>query len=429
MTPTDRQLVTLAGWPGGVNNREPEDQLPVDENGRQTSLRQAVNTDLDRDGKPSRRPGYEQVVDADAHSLFAAPQGMLCVIDGDLKLYDENLSGSTLISALGDRPVSYAVAGGETFWTNNFRIGRIAADGSVKPVWIDAPGQPTVAAYATGALPAGNYQVAITYLDAGGRESGSSLATVVTLTAGQGIRLTNIPSNADAATVRIYVYPQDGDGLYWAADVPAGTTTYVIGLGERGKLLETQWLEPLPPGQCIRYYNGVVLVAKDNVIWRSDAFRFGLKRYDAYARYSDYVSLMEPIGEVDLTGVFIAAGKRTYFLRGNPNDWSQVIAYPHGAIEGTACIASGSDFGLETANRVLYWVADNGVPVLGLPSGQVVPLTDKRFVTPLADRGATLFRDSNGIRQTITSLLGSHTNKAAVSDFATAEVRRNGVTL
>jgi len=437
MTPTDKQLVTMTGFPAGINNQVREDALPVDANtGAQTSLRQAVNVYLPNNGKPQMRDGYTQITAGIGGSSFTGPQGMFAVIDGDLKLYDANLASTTVIAGIGERDISYAVVNGEVYWSNSIRIGRIDANGVSKPVWIGEPGQPTVAAYATGGLAAGDYQVALAWLDDTGRLSGCSLATVVTLTQGQGIRLTNIPPNPDAATVRVYVTPTNGEALYWAADFPAGTSTYIIGNTQRGALLETQWLELMPPGQIVRAWNGMLLVASQNIVWRSEVHRYGLKRYDNYNRYHGYVSLMEPVGQADVSGVFIAVnderpGKsRTYFVT-KGDEWKQVTAFPHGAIEGTVCQESGDVFGevAEGYATVAYWVADNGQPVIGLPSGRVKPLTADRFVTPLAERGATLFRDTNGIRQMISSLLGSTTNQAAVGDFATAEVRRNGVTV
>lgn len=433
----DRQLRSTSSWPLGINNLEQEDSIPVDpKTGVDLHLRQAVNVDLTRAGKVQRRDGYTQRLSAKVHSLYEAPFGLLGVVNGDLKCFDANLTATTLVAGVGQRPVSYDTFGTDVCWTNGVQIGRIDENLVPHQVWVDAPGQPTVLPYGVGGMPAATYQVAITYRDSFGRESGSSLATLVDVVEGGGIQLTHIPHSIEASTTRIYVSPPNGDALYWVMDVPTGVSTCVFGLSTEKKLISTQWHQMLPPGQSIRLWNGRGLVAAQNVLWYSDAYRYGLTLPGYYTRYNGYISMLRSVGEADASGVFVAVdspadGKgRTYFLSGpNPAEWKRTVVYPNSAIEGTDLLVPGSLFGFDSANRVAYWVASNGVPCVGLPTGQVVPLTEGRFVTPFADRGTTLFRDEHGLRQMITSLLGSSTNTAAISDFATASITRNGITL
>ena len=191
----DKQLLPQA-FPAGLNNVAAETDVPS------TALRDAVNVDLTEAGKIRRRRGYVQRIDGSAHSLFPTASGyLLAVVDGDLVAYDPDWGDKSIRSGVGDRPISFAEIAGSIYWSNGDIIRRVTGALADAPLWPECPGQPTVAAYASGGLSAGDYQVAITYTDADGRESGSSMAVEVTLTAGQGIQLTNIPLNSSASTV------------------------------------------------------------------------------------------------------------------------------------------------------------------------------------------------------------------------------------
>lgn len=426
MAVNDRELKPLRSFKRGVNNLSSENELRPDE------LRQSVNVDLDRQGKPQRRQGYTNIHAGRAHSVYGSPIGLLCAIDGDLRRFCPNFGALMLVPGVGERPISYDTINGTVFWTNGLQIGRIGADLEPRNVWIECTGQPDVAPYGTGSLPAGDYQVAVTYLDSSGLESGSSLATLVTLDSPGGILVSGILDNAEAARVRIFCTPCNGDVLYEVDRIPSGVPSYIIGALPRGNQLETQWHQLMPAGQIIRSWNARTLVAKENIVWHSDAYRYGLHLPGAYTRYSDYVSMVRPVGNADMSCVFIAAGDKTYALTGtgDPKGWKRVVAYPHGAIEGTDAVAEGSIFDPKLGSApVGYWIADNGVPCIGLPTGQVQPRTNDRFAAPLASRGATLLRERGGIRQMLSTLLGSTANSAAVGDFATASVIRNGVEL
>lgn len=427
----DKQLLKFTGWAGGVNNVDTETAVG------QSELREAVNVDLSPEGKPRRRMGYERVIETTGpHSLFATAGAMFSVVGGALTAYGYDLTPATLRAGLGPRPVSYVeAADGRVYWTNESQIRCVSADITDEPLWVECPGQPSVSAHATGGLFAGQYQVAITYFDAFGRESGSSMAAEITVTEGQGILVSNIPANTDAATVRIYVSDVNGDTLLAARDIPAGTTQWIIGAGQRGKKLETQFLEPLPAGQIIRAQNGRVFVARGPLLLFSEPFRYGLHNPLNFARYNGDLTLVEPCGSGPEAGMFIgtAGGDPkacTYYVSGpDPKAWTNRRAYAYGAVPGTGQQVPASVLGIDAPGLVPYWLASNGIFCAGLPGGRVIPLTDRRFVTPAnAERGATLLREQNGIRQLLTALLGGNSNAMAASDSAVATIRRHDVT-
>ena len=426
MPVADNQVRNIRGFPAGVVNRVPEHEVP------DGALRKAINVDLSADGTVSRRPGYTQRVAARMHSLAAEPlwPHMLAVKDGVLVAYDDNLT-ETVIQAVADSPASAVQAGDFYWWTDGIDFLRIDIDDlSVRPVWTPCPGQCSATPYAAaGGLRAGRYQVALTWLDDTGAESGATQAVVVDVPEGGGIELA-IPVNPDAAKTRVYMSPTNGDVLYFARDLPAAATSALVGSPPPGKALATQFLEQLPPGQLVRFWNGRLLVAAGNVLTWSEAMRYGLRHYDNTVTMRDTINLMQPVGAGEEgAGVYVDDGKRTYFMSGgDPKDWNRVIRYPFGAVPGTGITVPASAFpDIDYTGEAAFWLASNGVFCLGLPGGTVIPLTEKHLALPKFERGASMFRTNNGKRQVVTAASGGDTNEFAFSDSIVAEVRRHGV--
>ena len=430
----DRDLIRLRGFPAGVNNVAPDSDLPVSEaTGAPTSLREAVNMDLVGPRKaPRRRDGYALKDAGSAHSPATLVHTLFAVLDGDLLAYDRNLTPTTIRADVGDQYLSYAEVNGDLYWSSPFEFRRIRGDDLADtPGWIGCPGTPSVEPYSTGGMAAGAYQVAMTWFDAEGRESGAAGLAVVDVAEGQGIRVYAIPSAPEGATlVRVYLSPPDGaDGvLYAAVDLTPWVTQTVLSAGMvgAGKALETLWRQPLPPCSILRFWNGRLLGAAGNLLVWSDALRFGLTTHDSYMRFGQRITMLEPIGDGEgNAGVFIADHQRVYWMAGgSPKDWRRVIRYDAAAVPGTSLVVDVADLGLEGSGRAVFWLATDGVFCAGLPGGQVVPLTAGRLALPDGEQGASLFREHNGLRQLVTSFLSAGGNGLAVTDRASATVTR-----
>lgn len=436
----DKDLIRLHGWPEGINNLDRETDLPMGKAGAggkvSGQLRVAENLDLDDEGKPSRRDGYEQVEAlSELHSLYANKRFplMLGVYDGQLVAWDSSET-RTALTTLRSRTaaMSYDYDAGWVYFTNGFDSGRVNADGDVQPWALLAPtGQPNLAAAATGGLAAGLYQVAVTYLDADGRESGSTLATEVELTTGQGLALSAIPQPVDASvtTVRIYATEANGEVLYFARDLPVGVTAVTIGVHVPGESLQTQFHEPLPAGQIVRLYRGTMYVVRGNLLYWSEPLHYGQGRlFDNYLTFQGDGTLLEGVHVDGAEGMFAAFGKRTYYLAGtNPKDWIRAIAHPYGAVLG-ACQADAKALGQDADGELPYWLDANGQFVLGLPNGRVQTLHAERYAAPVnAEAAAIVLRESGGMRQLLATVRGGTDNPLAIGDRVEAEVWKNGV--
>lgn len=435
----DNALIRLLGWPQGLDNLTAETELPIGQRGPGGevlgALRVAENLDLNGDGKPRRRPGYALVGYPGMHSAYAHPEypyllavhdGALCWLDAD-----EAKAGSTPLAA-PHLPMSYAYAVGWVYYANGIDCGRVNAAGFREEWGLLPPlGVPALTASAVGGLYAGTYQVALTYLDANGRESGASLSEQVELAEGQGVLLTQIPQSSDPAvtTIRVYATAANGTVLYAAADLPAGTTSYLIGVHQPGKALDTEFAEPLPSGHIVRFHNGRQYVARDRVLYWSDALHYGQGWLaNNYLMFNARIDLVEGVGQGNEAGLFVAAGERTYYLAGaDPNQWQRRIVHPVGAVPRSSVQVDRQVLRLEGSGEVPYWLDRSGQFVVGVPGG-VIALHKDRYAGPAqAEAAATVLREAEGDRYLLTMLRGGVANGLGIVDTVEAEVWKNGV--
>lgn len=438
MAGTDEsQLHKLGPFPAGINNKAQLTQGPVNQNGVQAALREAVNVDLDAAGWLRRRRGQVNRVSAThAHSLFCTASHLLAWVDGNFNAYRVNADGSLtyelgLALNLGDRFITCTTDDVDVYASNGLAQWRIDADTlSVHPFWPGTPDPVSVSATGAGGLARGQYEVSVTVIDADGRESGASSPAVVMLTTGQGIAVTFPAGPVGTSAWRVYVSPPDGDVLYRCAQLPANTTSYAISAHPAGAALKTAWQSLLPPCTTLRYGHGRILGANGPLLVWSEPYRLGLMQDTNYLHLGQEVTLLEPVGEGgDGAGWWASDHKRTYFMAGaNPAEWTPVVRYPHPAVPGCSVVASGAIFGLETTAPVAFWLARNGVFCIGLPGGQVMPLQDASLALPVdAERGAAAVLLFDGLRQILATSYGSLPNTAAASDSADITIRRNGV--
>lgn len=420
----------LRGFPRGVNNVAPPTDIPNDEFGNPMALAEAVNVDFVGPSKrPRRREGYTRIVEGRCHSPVEYEHELLVVVDGNL---ERRTRGGSFVATIrpdvGDRHISYADVHGDMYWSNGVEF-RCVRDDQDVPGWIDCPGTPNVEAHPSGGMAAGEYRVAMTWLDSEGRESGAVGIALVEIAEGQGIRVFDIPAAPEGAAVaRVYASTANGDELYAAIDMyPSVTQTLIsVGMVDAGRVLETLWRQPMPPCNILRFWNGRLLGAATNLLVWSDALRFGLTTHDNYIRFGEGITLLEPVGDGgEGSGVWLADHKRTYWMSGaNPKDWNRVIKSDTAAVPGTSLVVDGSDIGLDVKGRVAVWVSSDGVFTAGLPGGQLVDLTRDTLAMPEGEYGAMMLRSRNGLTQLVASYITTGANPLAVTDTASATVIR-----
>lgn len=428
MTIAENELVGI-DISGGKNNVARETELP------KGSARELLNADLSNSGGISRRQGYTKVYDAGSdsvHSLFSSKLHTVFVQAASLRKLNQDYTATVLSSGIDPNLyMSYAEVNNRIYFSNGVDTGVVNEDGTTSEWGVESPsGQPLLTLNPDGALWEGTYQVAITFVDDNGEESGATLTATIDVPAGNGITCSLFPNSEYASYINIYLTAPNGTVPYHRAQVPmAATTVNLLSNPDGyGKALETQFLDKMPPGHIVRYFKGRMWVAVDDLLIFSPAFRYGLydPRY-TYFRFPSKITIVQPVQD----GVYVVSDQ-TYFLSGTePEKMEQAVVYSDGAVEGTGesvppTMIAEDKFD-ELPDYLAFWYSTNGA-VLGLPGGQVQTITEDKLDIPVFGRGATLLRNENGIRQLITSLTNRGSSSGfGASDSAIAEVRRNGV--
>lgn len=425
----DGQLFKSGPWPQGVNNLASEGRLPTDEFGRRVALREAVNVDLTKEGDVRRRQGRGAALFACdmGHSLWSDPalDFGLYVDGGQLHAMFSTGERQALGVYAGSGMLSYALVGDRVYYCGNGASGVVDAQFNAYPWAPEFPsGQPTVAAVAGGGMPAGQYQIAVAFVDALGRESGTTLAARIDLAAGEGADLSDIPQPTSLGTsIAVYATEANGSVLFRYATLSAGTDTVSMTSAPLGRSMKTSLLQPMPPGQIVRVFNGVQLVAVGKRLLWSPPMRYGTTDPARnMIPFPHEIDLVEPAGAGESgAGVFVSAGPRTYWLAGaKPKDWQQSIAYASGAVPRSSVRVPGTVAGLDDASPITVWLARDGQFCRGVPGGKVLPMTPGRTAVDDAEYGAALYRAQDGIQQVVVALRGARKQSLGVSDRAYA---------
>lgn len=399
---------------------------------RPNTAREAVNVDFNDAGQVTRRQGRQRVVSGTlVHSLWrhADFPYALYVDNGTMYALDRSLTPTLVTDGLSTGlPVSYERINDCVYWSNGSQCGLVTAALEALP-WApyQPPGAPAAVATSAGGLPAGEYGVVITYRDILGRESGCGESTSVQVAAGGGIRLEALhvpPPQAFVTTIRVYRTGADDSSLRHVLDVPAGTTAVNLGESPRGRLLDTQFLRPLPPGQIVAYFNGRLYVARGNELLWSPVMRYGM--YDAATnrlRFPDAIDMVAPVGGGgDGAGVAVASGERTYWLAGpDPAQWQQRILHPAGAVRGTHVgDIPATVFGIDSPLRCSVWLSAQGFFCVLLPGGQLTRVNETVASIDIAERGSSVFYEADGVRRVLTAMPAAVAYGMRVRDTAVA---------
>lgn len=428
MAVNDNDFITFRSFLG-INNQSKETAVAAN------VLRDAVNINLDRDGKIRSRDGYSAPVVAceNGHSLWTAKflPFALFADEADLRVFWPNEQADTVFSGLSPGlPVSYTKINDAVFWSNGQQRGMVGLDLDATDWACEQPaGQPALAALANGGFKPGKVQVCVTFIDSRGRESGATVAAEITLAAAGGVEITNLPQplSPDTQQIRIYATGPDGKALCAAATLPAGTPQYLLLNPPGGRLIATQFLRPMPAGQLLASGNARQFVARENVLFWSPALRYGMCLINqGYTRFPATIDLLAFTGDgTDGAGLYVACGDRTYWLAGpEPAQWRQVIASSAGAVPGSMCMTPAKVWGIDSRTEVPAWLANDGHFVVGLPGGSVVSYHEDEAVTAIGERGASLFRNADGLRQFLTTLRAPTRLRSGIGDSVVDKVYR-----
>jgi len=378
------------------------------------SPRVVRNADITVDGKATKRDGTQVFLALPgAHSLWACDLCMLCSAYG--RLYDIS-TGEAVdvggVSGVQTEKLDYVLIEGLVYISNKYwnRVyhpaTQVLSDWGILP-----PSGPILSAGAGGLQP-GTYHVTLTTIDQG-KISGNGPISSITLDAVGGIGIYSRPANT----------------LVWATDQDGYVFTLV---GDVDSIVEIPTVEPLPsfmcspppPLTCITYAFGRVWGVDGDTLLYSEPYQPGyFKPISNRFKFNSPITLVAHIS----TGIFVGMKDRTIFLAGTePEKMSQVLAGA-GSVKGTLAYCDNlPELGdvLGTPEKgytdVPVWRTVDGI-VAGNVSGRLFNLTKNKINMNAADVGASLYRQTSGGFQFLTS--------SKVSDTVSCDQWRNGVLL
>ena len=242
-------------------------------------LTRADNTNITDTGALEVRKGYA----LDQAGLFTGAYAT----DDLLRMYlvkagvITDYAGAELCVLLSSAPMYWAEVNDQVFFNNGADSGIISPDGEASS-WIwSVPPSPTLAAV-TGNLPAGQYQVCITYTLVDGRETGPSDPVQIEIGEGEALQVSGI-SQVDGLQTNLYIAPANSS-VYQFAESPFGTATvWNTSPDNLGMDLLTDGMEPLPVGcDVIQIWSGRAYAAQympsedQTVVWFSQPLGFHL---------------------------------------------------------------------------------------------------------------------------------------------------------
>lgn len=413
----------------GLDNRRPDFKLHTKDG---EFLRAAANVDISDAQTVKRRQGTTRVISGSkCHSLWTDYKtGTSLYVDGGT-LYQVRASTggdperAVIASGVGDRPLSYAGIDEEIIFSDGLSIRTIVSGtGVARQFGLDAPAVlPTLTANSagTGSLVAGVYGVSIAYRNEWNEISGMPDTIYIDVPERGSITVGGLPTSWPTGVIELLVYaaPAAAQTLYRAARLAApASSTVLTSITSSGAVANTLGFIPLPAGSILRYWGSRMYSAAGDTLWFSRPFSPALCNPGR-----DYIQLLAPITVMEPcdNGLFIVAD-RTYWLSDDPEKATLVTVSP---LKGLA-YSSGA-FDVDNKPRC-YWMTDHGL-VIGSPDGSIELAQDEHVFMERGLVGASLFRESDGARQIISSVFGAGQSVTAARSYMDAEIVRKGTSV
>lgn len=436
-TPDEKLVLTMDGWPGGINNRIRETEQKAMRDGAAIPssqfLRKALNVDLTAEGHPIRRKGSVELETGFVHSLWSSEEfGVFCVVIDGVLYFCASADTSTAYASVSVNrylTVSYAKASYGIYWSNGSELGVFDVATKTARNW----GVPVGAAPAN----SGTYRVdtdardvqmsrlvAVTYVDQWGLEGGAS--ELATLDDEQAIEVTqSFPNQIFEA--KVYASDLNSETLYHVKTIYGPTTVAVNDFQPKGEVLKTASMKPPKAGQLVAHHKGRVYIARNQTVFFTEPLNHHLVRpSQGIFMFSSYITLLQPAEN----GIYVGHDEGVFFLSfTDPYEVSQTHVSRYAPVEESATRLPGKWFQQPLAELPVWWNTD-GVLVLGLPDGQLTELTRDRFAVPEYAKGAVSYREQEGMAHIVSSLRSSDgvTNMGA-NDTVVATVRTNNIVL
>ena len=396
----------------GVDSLSNETALP------KGAVRSAVNVDIGRAGRFSRRVGQKRLVDGNNfHSIWASGQrGTMLVAQGSKLMRFTNDNQTVPFADLnsGDM-VSYTEYNGNLYWSNKTTFGWLPSNSGVpRTVGVPTPAtNPSLAPAAGGLLP-GKYGVAVSLVDERGEEGGTSDVQFIDLPSGGGFQLSNLQT---IPGWRWFVYLTDANGekLRLGAQFPAVFPQYTVTEVAKGGDCDTQHLKPMPHGSFVTWLAGRLYIANGSTLYFSNALRPHLYNpAHNLIPFSGNISFVEAVTD----GMYVGDERGVWFLDGtDPTQFKMRLVSTCRAVRGSSIKIPPEHLPekkVPATNPVALWLSTSGYTV-GMDGGATVELQPERIKVPAGLTGRTVYLFRKGMKQVVTPV-----NSTSTVAFGTA---------
>ena len=383
--PAKTSLMPMAG----IDNRQEDAALVVGGDAPRVYFREALNVDFTETGRMNLRGAIHRITETPFKHLWVSPlHGDTFGVLGSqwVKVDTDDWSYEVLLDLGGDMASHcvlnsrVVVAGADALFSYD---GRKAVRLS-----IETPGQP-FASQISGAMPAGDYGVAVSWLR-GSLESSVSAMSAISLSDGGGITV-GLPYCIDPSItgVRLYCTKPGSRELQRVGDWPVGEGAIdLVALPDLGASPEFQHLDAMPSGRFVQTWRGRLLVASTKTLYFSEPMAWHLHdRRHGFVQFPQRITFVIAVDG----GIWVGQMDHVLFLAGNkPDDFEQQRRSAKAPVPGSA-IHIDSDLVGEMAGsgvKSALWLAANGY-VLGTADGQMVELHRKRITGINAATGST----------------------------------------
>ena len=218
-------------------------------------------------------------------------------------------------------------------------------------------------------------------------------------------------------------YARLGDALYYSNGIDKGWVSPDDAAAGWGDMPDSSDIDSpahlcreMPAGAIVRAYKTRLLVARGPTLFVSEPGAPMMYRPDR-GRIA-FLKDIQLVASLD-TGFWVVTD-RTFWFGGDVRDTSQVPVLPYGAVPATDVA--------DDRRRVVYWRSTKGL-VMGAEDGSVTNIQEEAVFTASGERGATLLRESGGMRKLVSAVSGQEPTSLAAASFMEAEIVRKGVSL
>ena len=390
----------------GIVNKVNAHNLP------EGALLDAINVDIDNQGKVKRRKNYKKIISGNCNSLFSDSNGIGYMIKNNV-LVKINQNFTTKVIENGFPPntkLSYCEVNQEIYYSDsNNTTGKINKHGNYDKWSLDSPQMPPIVIQTQedGGLKAGKYLVCYTYLY-GTYETGCSQYNAFTVEKDGSSLFVECFPNSFSTNANIYITPINSEiaGLH-----STGYTATISDTNSLKRNIKKEVATGFPALSNLSYSNGRIFGTRDNYIFWTLPLDYRQFEPAKNGLAVDtpiliFVSVQE--------GFWVVTQTSTYFLKGNDTE-SMVLELmlPYGAIKGTLFY--------DEDKKTVGWLSTNGY-IVADGYGKIENLTSNTVDFPKNYiNGAALFRKDNGIKQVIFSLVG----EGQATSYETKEYRDN----